>query len=102
MKIRGVNVKGIKKTVGEFNKMSLEKRESVNIWYDELEHVVLILDDLFFLDEEMEDEKYTDELGLEWFRYSDVTDCIKSEYPWWDNDNIHMAQLRFVLNAYLV
>ena len=36
MKIKGTEVKGIKKTVGEYNKLPISERKSFNIWLDNM------------------------------------------------------------------
>lgn len=34
MKINGKNIKGVKNTVGTYNSIPVEKRTTVNIWFD--------------------------------------------------------------------
>lgn len=102
MKINGKNIKGVKETVGRYNKLPLDKRTTVNIWYDNIERVVMLVrNDMFELCN-MGSEVFTDELGFSYLRYDDVSDCINCEYPYLENANISMAMLRSVLSQYIV
>lgn len=48
MIINGKNIKGVKKTVGKYNKLPLEQRTAYNIWYDNIANeVMLIQNDIF-------------------------------------------------------
>lgn len=101
MKINGKNIKGVKETVGRYNKIPLDKRTSFNIWYDNATNtVMLIRNDIF--NHHMSAEVFTDELGFSYLRYDDVSDCINCEYPYLGNANISMAMLRSVLSQYIV
>lgn len=101
MKINGKNIKGVKETVGKYNKIPLDKRTSFNIWYDNITNtVMLIRNDIF--NQYMASETFTDELGFTYLRYDDVSDCINYEYPYLGNANISMSMLRSVLSLYIV
>ena len=102
MKINGKNIKGVKETVGTYNKMPLDKRTSVNIWYDNVAHEVILMNNDIFEQCNMGTLMFTDELGFTYLRYDDVSDCINSEYPYLGNANISMAMLRSVLSQYIV
>ena len=101
MKINGKNIKGVKETVGRYNKIPVDKRTSVNIWYDNITNtVMLIANDIY--EQCMSAEVFTDELGFSYLRYDDVSDCINCEYPYVGTGNISMAMLRSVLSQYIV
>lgn len=101
MKINGKNIKGVKETVGIYNKIPIDKRTSFNIWYDNTTNIVfLVRNDIF--NECMVFETFTDDFGFSYFRYDDVSDCINCEYPYLGNANISMAMLRSVLSQYIV
>lgn len=101
MKINGKNIKGVKETVGTYNKMPLDKRTTVNIWYDNITNtVMLVANDIF--EQCMAGEIFTNELGFNYLRYDDVSDYIDYEYPYLGNSNISMAMLRSVLSQYIV
>ena len=101
MKINGKNIKGVKETVGNYNKIPLDKRTSFNIWYDNMTNTVMVIrNDIF--EQCMASETFTDELGFTFLRYDDVSDCINCEYPYLGNANISMAMLRYVLSQYII
>ena len=101
MKINGKNIKGVKETVGKYNKIPLDKRTSFNIWYDNITNtVMLIKNDI--LNQYMASETFTDELGFTYLRNNDVSDCINYEYPYLGYANISMSMLRSVLSLYIV
>lgn len=102
MKINGRNIKGVKETVGRYNKIPLDKRTSFNIWYDNMTNTVLLLRNDVFEQCGMWSETFTDEVGFSYMRYDDVSDCINCEYPYLGNANISMAMLRSVLSQYIV
>lgn len=103
MRIRGTDVKGIKKTVGIYNKLPISERKSFNIWLDnETKTVMLIRNDIF---EQcgMDTERYEDkESGLLYLRYDDISDIIKDEYPDLEYKNISMPMLANILRIYLI
>lgn len=101
MKINGKNIKGVKETVGRYNKISLDKRTSFNIWYDNITKTVMIIENDIF-EQGMASELFTDEYGFNYLRYDDVSDCINREYPYLGNGNISMVMLRSVLSKYIV
>ena len=43
MKINGINIKGVKDTVGRYNKIPLDERTSFNIWYDNVTNEVMLI-----------------------------------------------------------
>ena len=102
MKINGKNIKGVKETVGRYNKIPLDKRTSFNIWYDNITNTVMLIRNDIFNQCNMGTECVTDELGFSYFRYDDVSECIKFEYPYLGNANISMSMLRSVLSQYIV
>ena len=102
MKINGKNIKGVKETVGRYNKISLDKRTSFNIWYDNITNTVMLIANDIFEQCCMGSEYFTDELGFTYLRYDDVSDCINCEYSYLGNANISMAMLRSVLSQYIV
>lgn len=101
MKINGKNIKGVKETVGRYNKIPLDKRTSFNIRYDNVTNTVMLIENDIF-EQYMASEIFTDELGFSYLRYDGVSDCINSEYPYLGNANISMAMLRSVLSQYIV
>ena len=102
MKINGKNIKGVKETVGTYNKIPLGKRTSFNIWYDNVAREVILMNNAIFEECKFGELVFTDELGFTFRRYDDVSDCIKCEYPYLGNANISMAMLRSVLSQYIV
>lgn len=101
MKINGNNIKGVKETVGRYNKIPLDKRTSFNIWYDNATSTVILVHKDTFKESKIF-EIFTDDFGFNYFRYDDVSDYIKYEYPYLGNANISMAMLRSVLSKYIV
>ena len=102
MKINGKNIKGVKDTVGTYNKIPLDKRTSFNIWYDNITNTVMLIANDMFEQCCMGSEIFTDELGFSFLRYDDVSDCINCEYPYLGSANISMVMLRSVLSQYIV
>lgn len=102
MKIKGIEVKGIKETVGRYNKLPISERKSFNIWYDNVTSTVMLIRNDIFNQGDRVFESFTDELGFSYFRYDDVSDCINCEYPYLGNANISMVMLRSVLSKYIV
>ena len=101
MKINGKNIKGVKETVGRYNKIPLDKRTSFNILYDNVTSMVMLIRNDIFNQSNMGDELICVS-GLMFKRYDDVSDCIKYEYPYLGNANISMIMLRSVLSVYIV
>ena len=102
MKINDENIKGVKETVGRYNKIPIDKRTSFNIWYDNITNTVMVISNDMFEKSCMGSEKFTDEIGFSHLRYHDVSDCINREYPYLGNANISMVMLRSVLSQYIV
>ena len=102
MKINGKNIKGVKETVGTYNKIPLDERTTFNIWYDNITNTVMLVPNAIYEKSSMTSETFTDELGFTYLRYNDVSDCINCEYPYLGNANISMAMLRSVLSQYIV
>ena len=102
MRIKYVNIKGIKETVGKYNKMPLNERMSFNIWFDyETDTVMLIRNDIFN-STGMNYERYVAGDGYEYLRYDDISDIIKDDYPYLGYNNISMAMLVNVISTYLI
>lgn len=102
MKINGKNIKGVKKTVGAYNKLPIAIRCAFNIWYDNVNKSVEMCNNELFNQFNMGSEYFTDELGFTFLRYDDVSDCINCEYPYLGKGNISMIMLRSVLEQYIV
>ena len=102
MKINGKNIKGVKETVGTYNKIPLDERTTFNIWYDNITSTVMLVPNAIYEKNSMTSETFTDELGFTYLRYDDVSDCINCEYPYLGSANISMAMLRSVLSQYIV
>ena len=101
MKINGKNINGVKKTVGSYNKIPLDKRTTFNIWYDNITNTVMLIRNDIFNQSNMGDELISfSELMFK--RYDDVSGIIKYEYPYLGTENISMAMLRSVLSQYIV
>ena len=103
MKIKGKNIKGVKETVGIYNKIPLDKRTSFNIWYDHLTNTVMLVRNDIFEQCGMDTERYEDEeSGLQFLRYDDVSDIIKDDYPYLGSKDISMSMLATILRIYLI
>ena len=102
MKINDKNIKGVKETVGTYNTIPIDKRTTVNIWYDNVTNTVMLVANDICEQSCMGSLTFTDELGFRYLRYDDVSDCIKCEYPYLGNANISRAMLRSVLSQYIV
>ena len=102
MKINGKNIKGVKNTVGTYNMIPVEKRDTVNIWFDNVFNTVMVVSNEIFEQSNMGTECVTDKLGFSYFRYDDVSECIKFEYPYLGTKNISMVMLCSVLSQYIV
>lgn len=102
MKINGKNITGVKRTVGIYNDIPTEKRNTVNIWYDNVARDVMCINNAIWEQMNCSSEQYEHTDGRLYLRYTDVTDIIKAEYPNWGYRNISVAQLRFVLETYVV
>lgn len=105
MKIRSIEVKGIKKTVGEYNKIPIDERKSFNIWFDNITKEVMLIRNDIYEDMRMRKEQYIDNyLGISFLRYVDVSDLIIYEYPYFDEvyKNISMAMLEAVIATYIL
>ena len=100
MKINGMNIKGVKETVGKYNKIPLDKRTSFNIWYDNVTNEVMLIRNDIFNRSNMGKELICVS-GLMFLRYDNVSDCIKCEYPYLGNSNISMSMLRSVLSQHI-
>lgn len=101
MKINGKNIKGVKKTVGSYNQIPVDKRTTVNIWYDNVTSTVMLIRNEIYDQSNMGNELIC-VTGLMFQRYDDVSDCINCEYPYLGTANISMAMLRSVLGQYIV
>ena len=101
MKINGKNIKGVKETVGNYNKIPLDERTSFNIWYDNVTNEVMLIRNEIFNRRNMEKELICVS-GLMFLRYDNVSDFINWEYPYLGTNNISMSMLRSVLSKYIV
>ena len=103
MKIKGKNIKGVKETVGRYNKIPLDKRTSFNIWYDHLTNTVMLIRNDIFEQCGMDMERYEDkESGLLFLRYDDISDIIKDDYPYLGCKDISMPMLANIIRIYLL
>lgn len=101
MKINGVEVKGIKETIGKYNKMTTSERMSFNIWFDNMEKRVILIRNDIFEQCGMDTERYTDkETGLSFLRYDDISYIINDRYP--ENYKISMITIQAVIGEYLI
>ena len=91
MKINGTKVKGIKETVGRYNKLPISERKFFNIWLDNMtKTVMLIRNDTF------------EQCGMDTERYDDISDIIKYDYPYLEYKNISMVMLENIVRIYLI
>ena len=89
MKINGKNIKGVKETVGTYNKLPISERKFFNIWLDNMTKTVILIRNDIFKSSGMDTERYEDEeSGLLFLRYDDISDIIKSDYPYLEYKNI--------------
>lgn len=105
MKIRGTEVKGIKETVGRYNKLSIGERKSFNIWFDNITKKVMLVRNDICEQTGMKTEQYTDDyLNISFLRYDDISELIIYEYPYFDYvyKNISMAMLEAVIATYIL
>ena len=103
MKINGTEVKGIKKTVSEYNKLPISERKSFNIWLDNMTKTVMLIRNDIFEKSGMDTERYEDkESGLSFLRYDDISDIIKDDYPYLEYKNISMVMLENIVRIYLI
>lgn len=102
MKINGKNIKGVKETVGRYNKIPLDKRTSFNIWYDNITNTVMLIRNDIFNQCNMGSVMFTDNIGNTYYRYDDITDIIRNVYWSLGRGNISMSMLRSVLSQYIV
>ena len=93
MKIRGIEVKGIKETVGKYNRLPISERKSFNIWFDNItKKVMLVRNDI------------CEQTGMKTEQYIDISDLIIYEYPYFDYvyKNISMVMLEAVIATYIL
>ena len=103
MKIKGVEVKGIKDTVGKYNKLPISERKFFNIWLDNMTKTVMLIRNEIIEKSGMDTERYEDkESGLQFLRYDDVSDIIKDDYPYLEYKNISMVMLENIVRIYLI
>ena len=102
MKINGKNIKGVKETVGKYNKIPVEQRRAFNIWYDNVDCSVMLIRNNIFKQCNMGSVVFTDNIGNTYMRYDNITDIIKNVYWGLGRGNISMAMLRSVLSQYIV
>ena len=103
MKIKGKNIKGVKETVDNYNKIPLEKRTTFNIWYDHLTNTVMLIRNDIFEQCGFGAERYEDEeSGLLFLRYDDISDIIKDDYPYSGCKDISIPMLANIIRIYLL
>lgn len=103
MKIKGTEVRGIKETVGSYNKLPISERKFFNIWLDHMTNTVMLIRNDIFEQFEMGKERYEDtESGLLFLRYDDVSDIIKDDYPYLRYKDITMPMLANIIRIYLI
>lgn len=103
MKINGKNIKGVKETVGKYNRMPLSERKFFNIWLDHMTKTVMLIRNDIFEQCRMDTERYEDEeSGLLFLRYDDVSDIIKDDYPYLGYKNISIPMLANIIRIYLI
>lgn len=102
MIIKCKNIKGIKKTVGRYNKIPVEQRSSFSIWYDNIANEVMLIQNDIFEQSKMGLKTFTDETGFTYVRYDDISDLIQLVHPYFGHKNISMSMLKSVLSQYVV
>ena len=103
MKIKGTEVKGIKETVGKYNKLPISERKFFNIWLDNVTKTVMLIRNDIFNQCGMGMERYEDnESGLQFLRYDDISDIIKDDYPYLEYKNISIPMLTNIIRIYLI
>ena len=103
MKINGVEVKGIKETVGKYNKLPISERKFFNIWLDNMAKTVMLIRNDIFEQSGMNMERYEDkESGLLFLRYDDRSDIIKDDYPYLGYKNISIPMRANIIRIYLI
>lgn len=111
MIINGKNIKGVKKTVGKYNKLPVEQRTLYNIWYDNVTNKVMLIQNDIFEQCNMGKETYYDMGdgtydyivgGFTFLRYDDISNCINYDHPYLGDANISMSILKSVLSQYVV
>ena len=103
MKINGKNIKGVKETVGIYNRMPISERKLFNIWFDNMTKTAMLIRNDIFEQYGMDTERYEDpESGLQFLRYDDISDIIKDDYPYLGYKNISIPMLRNIIRIYLI
>ena len=103
MKIKGTEVKGIKETVGRYNKLPISERKLFNIWIDNMTKTVMLIRNDIFEQSGMDTERYEDkESGLLFLRYDDVSDIIKDDYKYLGYKDISIPMIANIVRIYLI
>lgn len=102
MKINGRTIKGVKATVGKYNRLPIDERLSFSIWYDHITNEVMLIENDSLEQSNLRVARYKNAQGISFFRYADVSDIINYAYPSWRSANITMSMLRSVLSQYIV
>ena len=103
MIIKDKNIKGVKKTVYNYNRIPVKQRTSFNIWYDNITNEILLIQNDIFEQRKRSSETFIDETGFTYVRYDDISDLIQLVYPpYFGYKNISMSMLKSVLSQYVV
>lgn len=102
MKINGRTIKGVKATVGKYNRLPIYQRLSFSIWYDHVTNEVMLVENDSLEQSNLRVARYKNAQRISFFRYEDVSDIIEYAYPSWMNANITMSMLRSILSRYIV
>ena len=92
MKINGTEVKGIKKAIGEWNK--LDNRKYITMIYDRENKEVQVVSWVWY------QENYNERLGDGYLRYENIIDLIRDVY--YDDYRVTMITVQAVLRDYVI
>ncbi len=92
MKINGTEVKGIKKAIGEWNK--IDNRKYITIIYDRKNKEVKAVSWVWYK------ENYNERLSDGYLRYENVIDLIRDIY--YDDYKVTMITVQTVLREYVI
>ena len=92
MKINGTEVKGIKKAIGEWNK--LDNRKYITIIYDRKNKEVNAVSWIWYK------ENCNERLSDGYFRYENIIDLIRDAY--YDDYKVTMITVQTVLREYVI
>ena len=92
MKINGIEVKGIKKAIGEWNK--LNNRKYITMIYDRENKEVQVVSKVWY------QENYNECLSDGYLRYENIIDLIRDAY--YDDYRVTMITVQTVLRDYVI